>query len=111
MSGGFVYWSDQAWEQTFPATINRVSVGGGNESVVATGSEPQESQHMKVFAVDATSAYYVDHEKLMKAPLAGGPAVIHAFVPSSCPEGKMAAVGGNVYWTDVCANVVYRVFE
>jgi hypothetical protein len=108
--GTYVYWSDQAWGQPFPATINRVAKTGGAPTTIATGQVVPESEIMKVFAIDSTNAYYVDTGKLMTVPLSGGPATLMAWLPNGgCPEGKMAVQAGSVYWTDTCANAVYRV--
>ena len=105
--GTKVYWSDQAFQQSFDASINSVPVGGGTSSVLATGNEI-----MKVFTVDATNAYYVSNGVLWSVPLSGATAPT-AMIPLSaggCPEGNMATVNGVIYWTDTCGNAVYRTF-
>ena len=107
--GSFVYWSDQAWQQPFFATINRVGLDGSSPTIIAEGSAP-ESEIMKIFAIDATWAYYVDRGTVLRSPLAGGPAETYAVLPfGGCPEGTMVASGGNLYFSDTCANAVFIV--
>ncbi len=115
-AGGYVYFSNQAWQQSFPATIQRVPNTGPPSAVetVATGREVLTSEVMKVFGVDATYAYYVDtYDRLMRAPLdvtndPSGPVNLGLLTQSGCPEGKLAVFAGAAYWTDTCGNGVFR---
>jgi len=115
-TGGFVYFSNQAWQQPFPATIQRVPVNGPPTAVetVATGREVSTSEIMKVFGVDSTYAYYIDtYDRLMRAPLDvtndhSGPVNLGFLTQSGCPEGKLAVFASAVYWTDTCGNGVFR---
>jgi hypothetical protein len=114
--GAFVYFSNQAWKQPFPANIQRVPVGGGAVETVATGlaEEPElnASEIMKVFGIDGSYAYYVDlYDRLMRAPLDGSSAPENlGFLGAGggCPQGKIAVFGGAAYWTDTCGQMVVR---
>jgi hypothetical protein len=100
---GFVYWSDQAWENDGAATIHRIPAGGGTDQVLVTGNEL-----MKTFAVDSQLVYFVNDGILWGVPVAGGDWQFLAPMPSpnggGCPEGKMILQGTSVYWTDTCGN-------
>lgn len=103
VSGGTVFFSDQAWQQPFPASINRIDNGVATPIV-------QGNEIMKYFAVDAQFAYYVNGGNLYKAPLdaSGAPTLLAPLPTGSCPEGTPALVGGNLYWTDTCGQSVVR---
>jgi hypothetical protein len=101
--GANVYFSDQAWQQPFPASINSVPVGGGPVTNLATGNEI-----MKVFGIDSSSAYYASNGLLYTVPLNGSaaPKVLAPLELGGCPEGNLVVSGHNVYWTDTCSQSV-----
>jgi hypothetical protein len=95
VDGGFVYWADYGGT----ATIKKVPIGGGAATQVAAGGDKNGC-----VAVDANGVYYVEGDKIMKAPLAGGGAAAMAS-GQHVLRGPVAA-GGSVYWiTDVYGNV------
>jgi hypothetical protein len=106
VQGGYVYWSDQAWQQPNKATLHRAPVGGGADQVLFTGNEL-----LKNFAVDGQYVYFLNNRILYGVPVAGGTPRFLTPLPGDsggCPQGDMAVQGKSVYWTDTCSQSVIR---
>ena len=105
--GTNVYWTNQAWQQSFDASVNSVGVGQHAQTTLFEGNEV-----LKVFAIDGGYAYFVVESQLRRVALdgsSGGVAEPVAELPSACPQGDMAAFDGHIVWTDVCLGAAYLV--
>jgi len=84
-----VYYAD--WRSD---TIERIPVGGGASSTVASGN--RLILH-RALALDSTHVYFGDNDGIKRVPKGGGAADILA---AGYDSGKLAADGTHVYWTE-----------
>ncbi len=107
---GYVYWSDQAPEQPFGASIHRAHIDPlGGDELIAEADAPESMS--PVFAMDSQYVFFVDGSVLWKAPKGGGARTFVASVyDGGCPGGKMVVDESHhaVYWTDHCGQATYR---
>jgi hypothetical protein len=119
VENGFVFYGNQAWQQPFPSTIDRVPFNNSDpdqHDTIAIGRTNNDgdpsSEAMKIFGTDGTYAYYSgEYRFLMRAKLdgsTGAEQLGHVPDASMCPQGNMLVEGGVMYWADVCTQSIRR---
>jgi hypothetical protein len=94
--GADVYYSSAPVPGT-GGLVAKVSASGGDSTVLVDGTVGASG----VFAVDATSLYYMTTNAVMKMPKAGGPSVVlHQLTPPSPFATCMAVDDTHVYWVE-----------
>jgi hypothetical protein len=104
ISDGYVYWTD--WTDPVKGTVSKVSVDGGNVTVLARdtgGGEPLG------IAVDGGFVYWTDFTTgtISQVPIAGGP--VNVLADNQDHPWRILVQDGYVYWAEFLMGNIKRI--